>query len=284
MGLYKPCTISWLSFLGEHFRLWAMRIRSVLIPSTVIVVISMSTHPAKAEDKIQAFMNPNGKIVFTNLVDNTPTPAVANAPNDTGAQEMPGSIKTLVESISANHGVDAELVRAVMKTESNYNRWAVSNKGALGLMQLIPSTGRRYGVRDFFDPQQNIDGGVRYLKFLLEKFNGDLDLSLAAYNAGENLVERLGRIPPIPETTNYVRRVRANYVKRSAQPSPVVPAVLTTPAAKAAEASPSAAAQPPAASATKQPDKQAKQETPSIFRTVDQRGVVHFSNVGPPNN
>src|SRR4030095_3375070 len=98
----------------------------------------------------------------------------------------------------------------------NYNRWAVSNKGALGLMQLIPSTGRRYGVRDFFDPQQNIDGGVRYLKFLLEKFNGDLDLSLAAYNAGENLVERLGRIPAIPETTDYVRKVRAIYKKKAA--------------------------------------------------------------------
>ena len=71
-------------------------------------------------------------------------------------------------------------------------------------------------MRDFFDPQQNIDGGVRYLKFLLEKFNGDLDLSLAAYNAGENLVERLGRIPAIPETTNYVRKVRAIYRKKSA--------------------------------------------------------------------
>ena len=94
------------------------------------------------------------------------------------------------------------------------------------------------------------------MKFLLEKFNGNLDLSLAAYYAGENLVERLGRIPPIPETTNYVRRVRANYVKKTA---------------------------PLIAPAPQQPVKEAKQETPNIFRTVDDRGVVHFSNVGPPN-
>jgi soluble lytic murein transglycosylase-like protein len=128
---------------------------------------------------------------------------------------VPATLGSLVDTISTNHGVDPALVRAVIKTESNFNRFAVSNKGALGLMQLIPSTGRRYGVRDFFDPQQNIDGGVRHLKFLLEKFNGNLDLSLAAYNAGENLVERLGRIPSIPETTQYVRKIRAIYKTKS---------------------------------------------------------------------
>ncbi|HKA18533.1 MAG TPA: transglycosylase SLT domain-containing protein [Blastocatellia bacterium] len=258
MGLYKPYTILWLSFLGEYFRLWVMRIRVVLIPSTAVLVISMSTDPARAEDKIQAFVNPNGKVVFTNLVDNTPTPVAGHTATDTVSQEMPGSLKALVDSISANHGVDAELVRAVMKTESNFNPRAVSNKGALGLMQLIPSTGRRYGVRDFFDPQQNIDGGVRYLKFLLEKFNGDLDLSLAAYNAGENLVERLGHIPAIPETTNYVRRVRAIYKKES---TPV--------------AIPSGS---PAMTAVS-----AKAPSSKIYKTVDSRGVVHFSNIEPSN-
>jgi soluble lytic murein transglycosylase-like protein len=145
-----------------------------------------------------------------------------------------------------------------MKTESNFNRYAVSNKGALGLMQLIPSTGRRYGVRDFFDPQQNIDGGVRHLKFLLEKFNGNLDLSLAAYNAGENLVERLGRIPSIPETRNYVRKIRAMYKTKS---TPTVATAL--PAATIAAAT--------------------APETPKIFKTVDARGIVHFSNIEPPN-
>jgi soluble lytic murein transglycosylase-like protein len=146
-----------------------------------------------------------------------------------------------------------------MKTESNFNRWAVSRKGALGLMQLIPETGRRFGVQDFFDPQQNVDGGVRYLRFLLEKFSGNVDLSLAAYNAGENLVGRLGRIPQIRETTDYVRRVRAIYKTKGAA---VVPAAII-------------------ASAT--PSEPMKDEPPQIFRSRDERGVVHFSNIGPPN-
>src|SRR5207247_6573462 len=131
-----------------------------------------------------------------------------------------------------------------------------------------PQTGSRYGVRYFFDTQQNVEGGVQYLKFLLEKFNGNLDLSLAAYNAGENLVERLGRIPPIPETTNYVRRVRANYTKRTAPIiAPATP--VKTDEVRAHEHAAPAAPETPA---VLQP---VKQETPSIFRTVDDRGVVH---------
>jgi Transglycosylase SLT domain len=257
MGLYKLCTISWLSLLGEYFRLWMMRNRAFVILSAILVV-GIWTVPGNAQDKIQAFVNPYGKVVFTNLVDNTPAvPSVRRETSNFGGDDMPPSLKPLVDTISANHGVDAALVRAVMKTESNFNRYAVSNKGALGLMQLIPSTGRRYGVRDFFDPQQNIDGGVRHLKFLLEKFNGNLDLSLAAYNAGENLVERLGRVPSIPETTNYVRRIRAIYKKKSA---PVV-----------------AATGSPAVTATADP------EPSKIFKTVDSRGVAHFSNIEPPN-
>jgi len=213
---------------------------------------------ANAEDKIQSFVTTQGKVVFTNLVENgsmskpTTTPEVAN----TIANEPSHPFKTLVDAISATNGVDPALVRAVIKTESNFNRFAVSRKGALGLMQLIPSTGLRYGVRDFFDPQQNIDGGVRYLKFLLEKFKGNVDLSLAAYNAGENLVERVGRIPAIPETVNYVQKVRAIYGKSA-------PATIPTVAPRMAEAP--------------------SPEPPKVYKMVDARGVVHFSNIEPPN-
>ena len=245
-----------------------MRNRFFVIVSGVATLLAITAAPSLAEEKIQAIVAANGRVVFTNLVDNTPplqVPVIVEKP-DVFAQEMPPTLLSLVDTISTNHGVDPALVRAVIKTESNFNRWAVSNKGARGLMQLIPETGARYGVRDFFDPQQNVEGGVQYLKFLLEKFNGNLDLSLAAYNAGENLVERLGRIPQIAETTNYVRKVRANYVKKL---TPV-----------AAEAAPAPA---PASAAKQQPVKEAKQETPAIFRSVDERGVVHFSNVGPPN-
>jgi soluble lytic murein transglycosylase-like protein len=254
--------------------------------------------PSRAEDKIQALVSPNGRIVFTNLAENTP-PVVDNTPaapatlftgsTDVLVGEIPVSLRRLIDTIAFNHGVDPALVRAVIKTESNFNRWAVSNKGARGLMQLIPETGSRYGVRDFFDPQQNVEGGVQHLKFLLEKFNGNLDLSLAAYNAGENLVERLGRIPPIPETTNYVRKVRANYVKKNALPGPITgataPAGLTAPKTPQIPASPPAVSEASAvAAAPQQSVKQAKQETSSFFRTVDEHGVVHFSNVGPPNH
>jgi len=210
-----------------------------------------------AENTIQAFVNPNnGRVVFTNLVDNAPAPIppVLAARTNVLAEEVPSSLRNLVDTISRNYGVDPGLVRAVIKTESNFNRWAVSNKGALGLMQLIPETGRRYGVRDFFDPEQNVDGGVHYLRFLLDKFKGNLDLSLAAYNAGENLVERLGHIPPIPETTNYVRKIRAIY-KESPTPLIAAPAKLEP----------------------------AKLEIPKIFRNVDERGVAHFSNIEASN-
>jgi soluble lytic murein transglycosylase-like protein len=228
-----------------------MQKRSWLFLSGIVVVLAWVATPLFAEDKIQAFVSPNGRVVFTNLVDNAPGPITPVLPvtTDLLASEMPAPLKSLVDTIATTHGVDPALVRAVMKTESNFNRYAVSRKGAMGLMQLIPTTGRRYGVRDFFDPRQNVEGGVRYLKFLLEKFNGNLDLSLAAYNAGENLVERLGRIPPIPETTNYVRKIRAIYKKSPAALPPVMIA----------------------------------DETPRIYRSTDESGVVHFSNLGPAN-
>src|SRR5438128_2632121 len=237
-----------------------MLIRFSLIVSGVAILVAITAAPSLAEEKIQAIVASNGRLVFTNLVDNPPSPQLSVVVEKTEvlAQEMPSTLVSLVETISANHGVDPALVRAVIKTESNFNRWAVSNKGARGLMQLIPETGARYGVRDFFDPQQNVEGGVQYLKFLLEKFNGNLDLSLAAYNAGENLVERLGRIPPIAETTNYVRKVRAIYKSKFA------PAVV-------------ASAPPAMMAATSDP------ETPKHCRMVDSTGVVHYSNIEPPN-
>jgi len=240
----------------------------------MVLLVVWAAVPSLAEEKIQAVVTSTGRIVFTNLVDNAPAPLlpVITESNDVLAEEMPSVLRSMVDVISQNHGIDPALVRAVIKTESNFNRWAVSNKGARGLMQLIPATGARYGVRDFFDPQQNVEGGVQYLKFLLEKFKGNLDLSLAAYNAGEHLVERLGRIPPIPETTNYVRKVRANYVKKTAPGAPAVTPPAPKPVVAAAPVKP----------AEQQPVKQAKQEKPGVFRTVDERGVVTFSNIGPP--
>ncbi|PAM64700.1 hypothetical protein CEK00_09570 [Stenotrophomonas maltophilia] len=123
------------------------------------------------------------------------------------------SINSAVERAAEKHGVDANLLHAVIKVESNYRQRAVSRVGAAGLMQLMPATAKRFGVSDRFNIEQNISGGAAYLKWLAQRFSGDLDLMLAAYNAGEGAVQKHGnRIPPYKETRAYVSKVRAHYV------------------------------------------------------------------------
>ena len=119
----------------------------------------------------------------------------------------------LVKEAAERHNVDPALVRAVIQTESNWNPSAYSRKGAGGLMQLIPTTAQRYGANDVFNPQQNIDAGVRHLKWLLERYNGNLDLALAAYNAGEGAVDRAHGIPAFRETRDYVQKVQDAYFR-----------------------------------------------------------------------
>jgi soluble lytic murein transglycosylase-like protein len=119
----------------------------------------------------------------------------------------------LVREAAERHHVDPALVRAVIETESGWNATAKSPKGALGLMQLIPTTAVRFGVNDAFSPQQNVDAGVRYLKTLLERYNGNLDLALAAYNAGEGAVDRAHGIPAFRETRDYVQKVQNAYFR-----------------------------------------------------------------------
>jgi soluble lytic murein transglycosylase-like protein len=118
----------------------------------------------------------------------------------------------MIQEISTRHGVDAELVKAVIQVESNYNDRARSPKGACGLMQLMPATAQRYGVQSIFDPSQNIEGGVRYLKDLVQLFKNDMRLAVAAYNAGEGAVQKYNNeVPNYEETQNYVRKVLALY-------------------------------------------------------------------------
>ncbi len=122
-------------------------------------------------------------------------------------------VEKIVREAADRHSVDPALVRAVIETESNWNPKAWSHKGAGGLMQLIPTTAQRYGASDVFNPQQNIDAGVKHLKWLLERYNGNLDLALAAYNAGEGAVDRAHGVPAFRETRNYVQKVQNAYFR-----------------------------------------------------------------------
>lgn len=137
----------------------------------------------------------------------TPSPQNSTARNGFTQREIDAAI----DQAATRHNVDANLVRALVKVESNFNPNAVSRKGAMGLMQLMPQTARQLNLKNPFDPQENIDAGVRHLKQLLQSYDGDVRLSLAAYNAGSGAVARSRGIPRYSETQNYVRRITNLY-------------------------------------------------------------------------
>lgn len=124
----------------------------------------------------------------------------------------PAEFEQLIKNCSQKYGVNINLVKAVIQAESGYNPNAVSKKGASGLMQLMPGTAKSLKVADRFNPKDNVEGGVKYLRFLLDTFRGDVSLAVAAYNAGLNKVAKYGGIPPYNETRNYVNRV-LSYMK-----------------------------------------------------------------------
>ena len=196
---------------------------------------------------------PSAKFPYSMMGATAPQPAESAEPAETSeaasqasSTSAPASfrdnIHDIIDEAAKRHQVDANLVHAIVQVESNYNPFAISNKGARGLMQLIPATARRFGVSNSFDPRDNLDGGIRYLKYLMGMFNGDLRLSLAAYNAGEMAVTRNGGVPPYRETQEYVRRITELYPMRTVAAAAGVPV------------------------------------EPKIVRYVDDSGVVHFSN------
>lgn len=198
-----------------------------MLKTLFIVFISCLAHEATAD--IYKYVDSDGRTYYTDEPKNrlykriikskAPRPANnyytnANTSPRIGGYSAANKMRFagLVEQAAAKHQVDAKLVHAVIQTESAYNAAAVSPKGAVGLMQLMPATARRFGVMDSTDPDQNVDGGTRYLKHLINLFEPNLDLAVAAYNAGENAVIKYNNsIPPYPETQNYVRQVLALY-------------------------------------------------------------------------
>jgi Transglycosylase SLT domain len=125
--------------------------------------------------------------------------------------ELKSPFRELIEVASAQYKVDADLIASVIAVESNFEPKAISRRNARGLMQLLPETAERLGVKDIFDPKQNIDAGTRYLSDLLQRYDNNLVLALAAYNAGPEKISRFGDVPPYPETISYVRRVKRAY-------------------------------------------------------------------------
>jgi transglycosylase-like protein with SLT domain len=134
-----------------------------------------------------------------------PTPVAVAAP-----------FREIVKAAAARYSVDGDLITSVIAAESNFDPKAVSKKNACGLMQLLPETAARFGVQNIFDPQENIDAGTHYLRDLLQRYNNDLVLALAAYNAGPDRVQQFGRVPPYAETASYIRRVKRAYEKSKA--------------------------------------------------------------------
>ena len=168
---------------------------------------------------IYKYVDADGVIHITNVPTDTNLPYVLVMREKRVIIELKGDTKNyedLIVKASDRYRIDPALVKAVIKAESNFNHRAVSPVGAQGLMQLMPATAAMLRVEDSFHPENNIDGGVRYLRYLMDLFNGNLSLALAAYNAGENTVIRYNnRIPPYRETQTYVRRVLSYYDKYS---------------------------------------------------------------------
>lgn len=184
-------------------------------------LLGLCAHPASA--RIYVFVDERGIAHYSNVQHDAryreyKRPGrVRRSPTRRGRPEA--ELRWEIERAARAYGVDAALVAAIIRVESDYRPEAVSPKGAQGLMQLMPATSARFSADDPFDPYENIDTGVRYLAYLFQLFKGDLPLVLAAYNAGEQKVLQHGGVPPYPETRAYVRRVLAEYVSSRPRPA-----------------------------------------------------------------
>jgi soluble lytic murein transglycosylase-like protein len=161
--------------------------------------------PIKVADRVAAAAPISGRGVRNTVIQRLKGQTTGNT-----------KIDEIIVTAATRHGVEPLLLYSVMHQESAFNSQAVSPKGARGLMQLMPATAARFGVKNIFDPEQNIHGAAQYLRFLLDLFDGNVSLALAGYNAGEGAVKKYGyEVPPYPETINYVRKIKRRYTNLS---------------------------------------------------------------------
>jgi soluble lytic murein transglycosylase len=184
--------------------------RTFILSVPLIFILSASSF---AVGDIYKYIDENGVVHFTNVPSdpsykyNLFIREISKREPAAFSRYSSNVYDEMISEASQKHGISFSLVKAVIKVESDFNPKAVSSAGALGLMQIMPENAKAFGMRDPFDPRENILTGTRYFRELLERFNGKLQLALAAYNAGPNLVGRYNRIPPIKETEDYVERV-----------------------------------------------------------------------------
>lgn len=233
--------------------------KSTLLATALIGFVLIWTGPALAE--IYYRIDENGVARFTNAPTTPDYRLLQPGVLPSASRLTAASIDGLIEAFAAEHSIDSALIRAVIRAESNFNHRAVSRKGAQGLMQLMPATIWRLSVGDAFDPHENIGAGVRYLRQLLDQFQGDLTLALAAYNAGENAVLRYRGVPPYQETREYVKKVLSLYQRTREEPSKI----RVASASSRATESPSPPPPPP----------------PALYKALEASGAVLYSNIPP---
>jgi soluble lytic murein transglycosylase-like protein len=200
-----------------------MVLKTALIAATLLIAT-----PSQANSKIYSYVDEQGMRHYTDVPDNNRYRLLLLTSQDrTSSGDRYDSqllaratqYDSIIEQAAISSALEPNLLRAVIVVESGFNSHAVSKRGAVGLMQLMPATGSRFGVSNLYDPRENVHGGARYLKFLIDRFGHNIRLALAAYNAGEQAVERNGgQIPPFTETQAYVPRVMKIYKMLTEQP------------------------------------------------------------------
>lgn len=202
--------------------------KSAILCAAALCATALGAQAAGTHPKIYTFVDEDGVRHFTDVPDNNRYRLLVLSPNertqsgdhyDAALLARATRYDSIIEKAAQSNAVEPNLLRAVIVVESGFNSQAISKRGAIGLMQLMPATASRFGVSNPFDPRENVHAGARYLKFLIDRFGHDIRLALAAYNAGEEAVDRNGgQIPPFSETMAYVPKVLKIYRMLAEQP------------------------------------------------------------------